>query len=100
MGFTSMGVVITWAIIKEMSHPERTGVAISVMNMITFLGLAIYPPLMGKIIDIFRESGASFAYRNAFLLCLFATALALGLAFLAKETGCRNIYASRKVSKA
>lgn len=96
MGFTSMGVVVTWAIIKEMSHPERTGVAISVMNMITFLGLAIYPPLMGKIIDIFKASGPAYAYRSAFMFCLLATAVALGLIFLAKETGCKNIYATRK----
>jgi sugar phosphate permease len=93
LGFSSMSFVISLAITKEINHPEKTGVAISIQNMTTFMGIAVFPPFMGAVIDMSARLPEWMAYRRAFLVCLVASVVGLVLAFCMKETRCRNIYA-------
>lgn len=93
LGFSSMSFVIALAIAKEINHPEKTGVALSIQNMATFVGIALFPPLMGAVMDFSAGLPLWVAYRRAFIFCLAATAAGLGLAFCMKETRCRNVYA-------
>jgi sugar phosphate permease len=99
LGFSSMAFVISLAITKEINHPEKTGVAISIQNMTTFIGIALFPPIMGAIIDFSADLPVWVAYRRAFLVCLVAAVLGLGLAFCMKETRCRNIYGDLRRQK-
>jgi MFS family permease len=94
-----MAFVISLAITKEINHPEKTGVAISIQNMTTFIGIALFPPIMGAIIDFSADLPVWVAYRRAFLVCLVAAVLGLGLAFCMKETRCRNIYGDLRRQK-
>jgi sugar phosphate permease len=74
---------------KELFPKEITGTSIGLINTIPFGGAAIFPPLMGYIMDeVGRVAGAYpvYAYRKAFNLCFILA----GIAFLAtcfmKET--------------
>jgi MFS family permease len=60
--------------------------------MTTFMGIAIFPPVMGAVIDMSAGLPDWMAYRRAFLICLVAAVIGLGLALCMKETRCRNIY--------
>jgi len=99
LGFSSMSFVIALAITKEINHPEKTGVAISIQNMTTFMGIAIFPPVMGAVIDMSAGLPEWMAYRRAFLICLVAAVVGLGLALCMKETRCRNVYGELRRQK-
>ncbi|MGC9372338.1 MAG: MFS transporter [Thermovirgaceae bacterium] len=99
LGFSSMSFVISLAITKEINHPEKTGVAISIQNMTTFMGIAIFPPVMGAVIDMSAGLPDWMAYRRAFLICLAAAVIGLGLALCMKETRCRNVYGDLRRQK-
>lgn len=92
LGFSSMSFVVSLAITKEINHPEKTGVAISIQNMTTFIGIALFPPIMGAVIDLSVGLPVWVAYRRAFTICFIASIVGLGLAFCMQETRCRNVY--------
>ncbi|MGC9490427.1 MAG: MFS transporter [Thermovirgaceae bacterium] len=98
-GFSSMAFVIALAITKEINHPEKTGVALSILNMTIFMGIALFPPIMGAIIDFSADLPVWIAYRRAFIICLVAAVIGLGLALCMKETRCRNIYGDLRRQK-
>ncbi|HAG23095.1 MAG TPA: MFS transporter [Synergistaceae bacterium] len=91
-GFSSMAFVIALTITKEINHPEKTGIAIALLNMTTFMGIALFPPLMGAVMDLSAGLPAWVGYRRAFMTCLVSAVIGLALASRMKETRCRNIY--------
>jgi len=91
-GFSSMAFVIALTITKEINHPEKTGIAIALLNMTTFMGIALFPPLMGAVMDLSAGLPAWIVYRRAFMTCFVAAVIGLILASRMKETRCRNIY--------
>ncbi len=91
MGIFSMAMVLCIAVTKETNNPRYTGVALSVINMGFFVGIAAYPPAMGAIIDLLQGYPPAIQYRGAFALCLVGAAAGLALAFRVPETHCRNI---------
>ena len=81
--------VVALAANKELFPKEITGTAVGLLNMLPFSGAAIFPPLMGYVMDrVGRVAGAYpvNAYRQAFILCFILA----GIAFLSicamKET--------------
>ncbi len=90
MGFFGSGIfTVALAANKELYPKEITGTAIGLLNLFPFSGAAVFPPLMGYIMDRVGRVGGIYpvnAYKQAFSIC-FAFA---GIAFLAicfmKET--------------
>ena len=91
MGVASMGFLVCIAVAKEINNPRYTGVAVSVLNTGTFIGVAVYPPAMGVVIDILQGYSPVIQYRGALALCLAGAVVGLLLAFRVPETHCRNI---------
>lgn len=91
IGFSATAFVLSWAVAKETQSPRFTGVAMSVVNMGSFLGTALITTAMGCIIGALQSEPALTQYRAAFAFCLACSALALACAFLMPETCCRNI---------
>ena len=59
-GLTGMlipGFTLTWAVAKEVNHPEHSGIATAVVNVGTFLGTGILQPLVGVLLDRGRAMG-------------------------------------------
>ncbi len=65
--------------------------ALSVINMGFFIGIAAYPPAMGAMIDLLSSYSPAVKYRGALALCLAGAVGGLALAFRIPETHCRNI---------
>lgn len=100
MGLSGASFVLTWPMGREVNPPRLAGVAVAVVNLGGFLGVSLTQGMVGALLDS-RWAGAMIggarvypleAYRAAFGVCsgfVLATAL---LAFLIRETRCRNIY--------
>ncbi len=91
MGFSATAYILSWVVAKETQSPRFTGVAMSVINMGSFLWTAFITTTMGNIIEAMQAQPALAQYRAAFVFCLACSALGLVCTFLMPETRCRNI---------
>jgi MFS family permease len=80
MGMMVSGTLsVAWAIVREESRPERMGTAMGLLNPAPFLGVAIFQPLTGYLMDRVGKIGGRFpfeAYQHAFILSLFSLSIA------------------------
>ena len=80
MGMMVSGTLsLAWAIVREESRPEKMGTAMGFLNPAPFLGVAIFQPLTGYLMDRVGKIGGHFpfeAYQHAFILCLFSLSVA------------------------
>ena len=79
-----------WAIVREVSPGERLGTIMGWMNPAPFLGVALFQPLTGFLMDRVGKSGGAFpfeAYQHAFLLCLAAVAAGFVISLVANRAG-------------
>ncbi len=85
MGMTLSGTLsLIWSIVREESPPERLGMTMGFLNPAPFLGVAVFQPLTGYLMDRVGRSGEIFpfeAYRQAFGLCLSSLAVSLVVSF-------------------
>ena len=91
LGFSASSFILGWAITKEVSAPAYTGIAIAVVNTVTFLATALLTTGMGSIMDRYAHLSVEAQYQKAFLLCLICALLALAGGALLPETWCRNV---------
>ncbi len=100
MGLLGTSFVLTWPVGREVNPPHLAGVGVAVVNLGGFLGAALTQGAVGALLDSrwtgITAGGARVyplgAYQAAFSVCFgFVVATAL-LAFLIRETRCRNIY--------
>jgi predicted MFS family arabinose efflux permease len=89
--FFGMGTVmattlsLVWSIIREVSPAERLGTVMGWINPAPFLGIAIFQPVTGYLMDRVGKIEGAFplqAYQNAFTLCLSAVFIAFMLSLL------------------
>lgn len=100
MGIAGSGFVLTFALAKEVIHPNLSGMAVSVVNTGCFIGTALTQPLFGFLADLTWDgtvvSGVRVYsptdYQNGFILMLIFSGFAVLGAFRVRETNCRNIY--------
>jgi MFS family permease len=85
MGAAFAGTLsIFWAIVREVSAPERLGTVMGLVNPFPFLGVAIFQPATGFLMDRVGKTGAGFpleAYQHAFGLCLASLSVAFIITF-------------------
>ena len=77
-----------WAIVREVSPSEKLGTIMGFMNPAPFLGVALFQPLTGFLMDRVGRIGGSFpfeAYQSAFALCLGAVSAALIISLVANR---------------
>lgn len=89
-GFSSgAAVIIGFAAVKELFPLEISGTAVGIGNFFPFFGAAVMQPLAGLILESQPKGAAGYtpeAYGLAFSLFLAAAIVALGAAFMVKET--------------
>lgn len=99
MGLGAAGFTLTWAVAKELNRPALSGTATSVVNTGVFLGVAVFQPLLGWILDLGWDGRLSEGVRvytpesyQRGLGVLFAVSL-IGFAGAIKtrETYCRYV---------
>ena len=81
--------IVTFAANKELFPTSIAGTSTGIVNLFPFAGGAVFPPIMGYIMDKFGKINGVYpveAYKNIFLVCFIASCLALlGICFM-KET--------------
>lgn len=93
LGFSCPAFVLGWACSKEINPPKITGISTSVVNIGGFLGAAILPPIIGKIIDKYGLVLPPVElYQKAFIYCFIAVLIGFVSVFFIQETNCKNIY--------
>ena len=92
IGFSTSSFVLSWPCGKEVNDPKVAGISTSIVNMGGFLGSAILPPIMGKVIDSYSKTmGIYQTYQKAFLIAIAFVAISLVASLLIKETNCKNV---------
>jgi len=97
IGFSAAAYIPTWACGKEVNDPAYAGVSTAVVNSGGFVGAALIPLLMGRVLDRYSNIFDSRQlYNRAFLICLASVAIGYALIFFIKETNCRNVFKSTR----
>lgn len=92
IGFSTSSFVLSWPCGKEVNDPKVAGISTSIVNMGGFLGSAILPPIMGKIIDTYSKTlSIQQTYQKAFLIAIAFIVISLIASLFIKETNCKNI---------
>ena len=89
MGTSLAGTLsLVWAIIREVAPPDRLGTAMGLINPAPFLGVALFQPATGYLMDRVGKVSGTFpfeAYRSAFGLCLISVSVAFIISLLVKK---------------
>jgi MFS family permease len=96
-GIASGAAMIPYTVIKEANRPEHGGTATGVINFINFSLSALLGPVFGNLLARVSSGGERELshYQDAFEPLAYGVALAIGLAFLLRETGSAKRAASR-----
>ncbi len=74
LGSTLSGSIsLLWTIVREASSPQRLGTVMGLVNPAPFLGVALFQPTTGYLMDRVGKAETGFpfeAYQSAFGLCL------------------------------
>ncbi len=89
MGMALAGTLSSvWAIVREESPPARLGTTMGLLNPAPFLGIAVFQPLTGYLMDRVGKKESTFpflAYQHAFSLCLLSLIVSLIFSFLVQR---------------
>lgn len=100
MGFFYGVLVLVLSLVKESNNENYSGVAISVINIAPFAGMAVLQPFLGYILDL-GWKGAIIngvkqypleAYQSIFLTCLVLIFISFIFALKIRETNCKNTF--------
>lgn len=90
MGLMAGGFLsILWGIIRETTPSEKVGLVSGFLNPAPFFGVAVFQVITGAILDHAGKVGDLYAmegFRNAFMVCLVANLLCLGLAWCIRKS--------------
>jgi sugar phosphate permease len=86
-------VTIAWAIVRENTPARLMGLTSGLLNPSPFLGVAVFQVLTGTILDQAGIVGGLYpleGFRNAFLTCLAANIVCLGLSLVMLKSDARK----------
>jgi MFS family permease len=89
-GVASGAAMLPYTVIKEINPPQFGGTATGVMNFLNFTFSALLGPVFGWMLQLISGGAGSMRlehYQMAFAPLLLGVVIAVGLAFLLKETG-------------
>ena len=89
-GLASGAAMLPYTVIKEANPPQFGGTATGVMNFLNFTFSALLGPVFGWMLQILSGGAKPMQlehYQMAFAPLLLGVVIAIGLAFLLKETG-------------
>lgn len=100
MGLTAGASSTIFPLAKEINDPSFSGIALSVVNIGPFFGMAVMQPLLGYLLDL-RWDGLVIegtkiyplaAYRGLFAACLAVLMASFLFCLTIKETRCQNVF--------
>ncbi|NQU56325.1 MAG: MFS transporter [Rhodospirillales bacterium] len=99
-GFFNGGMVICFAVSREHNRPKQGGVTLGFVNMMVMSSGAFFQPFIGWLLDVnwdgTLKAGARVysvqAYEMAFFSLVACGIVAIVMAFLLRETHCRNVF--------
>ncbi len=91
LGFFMTGFTMCWTIGNEVNDRRFSGMATGVVNCVGFLGAAVAPVVMGKILDKY-ESLPLLGYKKAFMVIIIMMVVSTVVGFFVKETRGENIF--------
>lgn len=89
-GIASGSAMLPYTVIKEANPPQFGGIATGVVNFLNFTFSALLGPVFGWVLQYLSGASGTMQlqhYQIAFAPLLLGVAIAIGLAFLLKETG-------------
>ncbi len=103
MGLVGGAFVLTWPMGREVNPPELAGIAVAAVNLGGFVGTALSQGPLGALLDAgwagTIAAGARVypveAYRAAFLACAGLVLCSSLTSLCFRETGARNVWATR-----
>ena len=96
LGFSSASFLLNLSVAKEINSRRIVGIATSIVNTGGFFGAAIFPPILGIVIDRYKDSMFPImVYQKAFMYCFFAVVIANIILIFVKETNCSNVYVDK-----
>lgn len=104
-GLFNGGMVITFAMIREQNQPRSAGASLGFANMMVMAGGAIFQPLIGWLLDVnwdgtMRDGSRVYStenYETALLSLIACGVVAVLMAFLMRETHCRNVFENQSI---
>lgn len=85
LGFTSTSFIVSWAYAKEKHPPEYSGMAMSAVNFVGFLGGALVPQAIGLIYDTMSKASMEAVWARVFVMLICFVAIAFVLLTRVKE---------------
>lgn len=94
MGAAGGGAMTTlWSSLREITPASILGAISGLLNPFPLFGVAVFQGWTGAILDSVGETGGMYpadAFKNAFLLCLIATAISVIFAFTVRHCTLKN----------
>ena len=90
-GFAMTGFTMCWTVGNEVNDRNLSGIATGVVNCIGFLGAAVIPVVMGRILDQYKDM-ALVGYQKAFMVLIVIVAIGAVGSLFTKETHGKNVY--------
>ncbi|AHM57003.1 major facilitator superfamily MFS_1 [Peptoclostridium acidaminophilum DSM 3953] len=90
-GFVMSGFTMCWTVGTEVNDRRLAGMATGVVNCIGFLGAAVVPVIMGKILDNYQATPAV-GYEKAYFVLIALMAVSFTASLFTTETKGQNIY--------
>lgn len=90
-GFVMSAFTLVWTIGNEVNNKWFSGMATGVINCFGFLGAALIPVLMGKVLDMYKGD-IVLGYKIAFSIYILILVTSVVFSFLVTETYGENIY--------
>jgi len=93
-GFAMSGFTMCWIIGNEVNDRRLSGMATGVVNCVGFLGAAVVPVIMGKILDNYKTTPAV-GYERAYFVLIALITVSFIATLFTKETHGQNMYNSK-----
>ncbi|CEK38204.1 MFS transporter [Paraclostridium sordellii] len=90
-GFVSSAFTMCWTMGNEVNDRRLSGMATGVVNCVGFLGAAVIPVIMGKVLDSYKDTPLV-GYEKAYFVLIMIIAISVVASFFTKETNAQNIY--------
>lgn len=98
LGFFSSGFIIAFVVVREKNRPENSGTAIGFINTMNTFSVALFQPLIGKILDlvstnvIITDAGNIFSladYQKALMIVPVSLVVSFFVLIPLRETYCK-----------
>lgn len=93
-GFVMSGFTMCWTVGNEVNDRRLSGMATGVVNCVGFLGAAVVPVIMGKVIDTYKAA-PEVGYEKAYFVLIVLVAVSFVASLFTTETKGQNIYESK-----